>query len=141
MNRRYNVSAENRTCPCNVRALSPGNTGRSSRSVPSRVRTGIGVTNAASRWRAVRTSRVMIPGMCTSRANASLSPTHPVSNPVVVTVAVRGIWRNSAISPTIVPAKTCSTVTTPSAPTCVTSAAPDAMSRKDTARSPWRIST
>ena len=99
----------------------------------------MGVRKAASRWRTVRTNRLMIPGMCTSRANASLSPIQPVSNSVVVTVAVRGMWRSSAISPTIVPADTCSTVTTSSSATCLISAVPDAMSRKDTACSPCFI--
>ena len=141
MNRRYSVSLENWMCPCTVRSLSPGSTGRSIRSVPSRTRIGMGVMNAARRWRTVRSSRGMIPGMCTNRVKASLSPIQPVSGSAVVTVAVRGMSRSSAISPTIVPGDACSTATTPSSPTCLISAVPDEMSRNETACSPCCIST
>ena len=47
--RRYNVSLENSTGPFVVRSLSPGSTGRRCSWVPSRIRTGIGVMNAARR--------------------------------------------------------------------------------------------
>ena len=46
--------------------------------------------NAARRWRTVRSSRGITPGMCTIRVNASLSPIQPVSGSAVVTVAIRG---------------------------------------------------
>jgi len=96
---------------------------------------------AARRWRAVRSSRGMMPGMCTTRMKASLSPIQPVNGLVVVTVAVRGVWRSSAISPTIIPGDTCSTITTSSSPMCLTSPVPDEMSRNETACSPCCMST
>ncbi|OOK79228.1 hypothetical protein BZL30_2815 [Mycobacterium kansasii] len=58
-----------------------------------------------------------------------------------MTVAVRGMSRNKAISPTIMPGSACSTITAPSSPTWMTSALPDEMSRNDTACSPCRIRT
>ena len=67
------------------------------------MRTGIGVMNAASRWRAVRTSLSSMPGISSMVANASRPPTQPVSRSVATTVAVRGVSRSNAISPTIRP--------------------------------------
>ncbi len=109
--------------------------------MPSLSTTGIGTTNAASRWRAVRTNRSVMPGSSAIIAKAAWSPMYPTSGSVVVTVAVRGLSRNNAISPTITPAETSSRISTPSSPTCRTSARPDWISRKDTARSPCRIRT
>ena len=57
--------------------------------------------NAASRCRAVRTSLSTMPGISSMVANASRPPTQPVSRSVATTVAVRGISRSNAISPTI----------------------------------------
>ena len=124
-----------------MRSLSPGKTGRRCSSVPSRTRTGIGVMNAARRWRAIRTNLSILPGISSRVENTSRSPTQPDSGSVATTVALRGALRSKAISPTIKPGDTSATVRTPSAPVWVTSTRPDRMTKKDTARSPRRIST
>ena len=80
---------------------------------------------AARRWRAVRTSLSIMPGTSSMVANASWPPTQPDSGSVATTVAVRGVSRSSAISPTISRGANSMTVDTPSTPACVTSARPD----------------
>jgi hypothetical protein len=52
---------------------------------------------------------------------------------------VRGVFRSSAISPTIMPGATSTTSGCVSAAAWVTWARPEPISRKDTACSPWRI--
>ena len=89
----------------------------------------------------MRTNRSVMPGSSAIMAKAASSPMYPTSGSVVVTVAVRGLSRNNAISPTITPAETASWISTPSSPTWRTSARPDRISRKDTARSPCRMRT
>ena len=84
-------------------------------SVPSRMCTGIGVMNAARRWRAIRTNLSIMPGSSSIVAKASRPPTQPVSGSVATTVAVRGVSRSKAISPTISPGANSATVDTPSA--------------------------
>ena len=128
------VSLENSTWPSAVRSLSPGSTGRRYRTLPSRMMTGIGVMNAASRWRAVRTSLSIMPGISSMVANASRPPTQPVRGTVATTVAVRGASRSSAISPTMRPGVRSTTVSCPSAPAWLTSAWPEPINRKLTPR-------
>ena len=66
-------------------------------------------------------------------------PAQPVSGSVATTVAVRGVSRSNAISPTTSGGASSRTVGTPSLPMCVISAFPDPISKNDSARSPWRI--
>ena len=101
----------------------------------------MGVMNAARRWRAIRTNLSIMPGSSSNVAKASRPPTQPVSRSVATTVAVRGVSRSKAISPTMMPGANSATVDTPSVPVCVTSARPRLMAKKETARSPWRINT
>ncbi len=96
---------------------------------------------AASRWRAVRTILSITPGTSSMEAKAPWPPTHPVNDSVATTVAVRGVSRSSAISPRISGGETSITVGTPSPSVSVIWAFPESISRKDSARSPWRIKT
>src|SRR5882757_5321187 len=80
-------------------------------------------------------------GASSIAAKASRPPTQPESVSMAVTVALRGASRSSAISPTIMPGPTSTTLTSPPSPTCSTLALPEPINRKETACSPWRSRT
>ena len=103
--------------------------------MPSTRVTGTGTRSAASRWRALVTTRSRTPGMATSRAKASGPPLRPHVFEATVTVDACRSPRRSESSPTIEPSGNRTVRCAPSGPV-TTCASPAVTSTKCSAASP-----